>query len=144
MKLRPELPSLGGTRPPLPRRPDCLPGPPVAVPLAGERASPRYSCCRMPAVRRSMLRFALLLAALALLLPLAALADSCTDCLWSAAPDGCAPTCCPCCVHGGLVLTFSAWGDSGPVRTGLALDPKEEGCLSMSPRDVFHVPKTSV
>ena len=95
-------------------------------------------------MRQSVLHLAALLAVLALLLPLAALADSCTDCLWSASPDGCAPTCCPCCVHGASALTMSAWGDSGPARIGLALDSKEEGCLSMSPRDVFHVPKTSL
>ena len=97
----------------------------------------------MPAVRRSVLHLAALLAALALLLPLAALADSCTDCLWADAADCCAPSCCPCCVHGPSTLTGSASGNFGPARTGLAMDPAEGGCLSMSPRDVFHVPKTS-
>ena len=95
-------------------------------------------------MRRSVLRFAVLLAALALLLPLAALADSCTDCLWASSPECCPPSCCSCCAHGLSVLTASAWGDLGPASSGLALDSKEDGYLSMSPRDVFHVPKASV
>lgn len=95
-------------------------------------------------MRRSVLRLAVLLAALALLLPLAALADSCTDCLWESSADCCPPSCCSCCAHGLSVLTVSVWGDSGPARSGLTLDSQEDGCLSMSPRDVFHVPKASV
>ncbi len=99
----------------------------------------------MPSMTRpSVLRFAILLAALALLLPLAALADSCTDCLWESSADCCPPSCCSCCAHGPSALTVSAWGDFGPVRSGLALDPAEGSCLSMTPRDVFHVPKASV
>jgi hypothetical protein len=95
-------------------------------------------------MRRSVLRFAVLMTALALLLPLAALADSCTDCLWESSPECCPPSCCSCCAHGLSVLTVSVWGDFGPARSGLAVDPAEGGCLSMSPRDVFHVPKASV
>ncbi len=93
-------------------------------------------------MRRSMLPLALL-AALALLLPLAALADSCTDCLGGESPDCCPPSCCHCCFHSPSALMVSVHEDFGPARTGLALDPKEEGCLSVSPRDVFHVPKAS-
>ena len=95
-------------------------------------------------MRRSRLHLAALLAALALLLPLAALADSCTDCLWASSPDCCPPSCCSCCAHGLSVLMVSASGDFGPARSGLAMDPAEGGCLSMSTRDVFHVPKASV
>lgn len=100
-----------------------------------------------PMTRRSVLRFAVLLAALALLLPLAALAGSCTDCLWAASPDSagcCPPSCCSCCAHGLSVLTIAVWGDFGPARSGLVMDLKEDGCLSMSSRDVFHVPKASL
>lgn len=91
-----------------------------------------------------MLHLAVLLAALALLLPLATLADSCTDCLWESSADCCPPSCCTCCAHGPSALTVSVRGDFGPAKSGLAMDPVEGGCLSMSPRDVFHVPKASV
>lgn len=94
-------------------------------------------------MRRSVFRLTALLAVLALLLPLAALADSCTDCLWASSPECCPPSCCTCCAHGLSVLTVSVGGDFGPSRTGLAMDPAEGGCLSMSSRDVFHVPKAS-
>jgi len=95
-------------------------------------------------LRRSALLVSILLAALAFLAPLAALADSCTDCLWGASAKCCPGSSCSCCLHVSSALTASAWGDFGSLRTGLALSPAAGGCLSMSPRDVFHVPKASV
>jgi hypothetical protein len=94
-------------------------------------------------VRRSVLSLAALLAALALLLPLAALADSCTDCLWASSPECCPPSCCSCCVQGLSALTVAAWEGFSLSQAGLAMDPAEGGGLSMSPRGVFHVPKAS-
>jgi hypothetical protein len=93
--------------------------------------------------RRSALLVFLLLVALALLAPLAALADSCTDCLWGAPAKCCPSSCCSCCAPGASALTSSAWRAVGPARSGLAVAALEDGCLSTSSRDVFHVPKAS-
>lgn len=94
--------------------------------------------------RRSVLRFAWLLAALAFLLPLAAVADTCSDCLWAVSPDCCPPACCSCCVPGLSVLTASAWGALPLETLDLASSPLADRPLSFHPRDVFHVPKPSL
>jgi hypothetical protein len=94
--------------------------------------------------RRSVLRFAALLAALAFLLPLAAIADSCADCLWAVSPDCCPPSCCPCCVHGPSVLTASIWGAVHPQTIDIAPNPHQDPSPSSPPRDIFHVPKPSL
>jgi hypothetical protein len=86
----------------------------------------------------------LLLAALMLLAPLAALADSCTDCLRADSAKCCSASGCSCCVPGASALAASPWKALTPARSGVALDALEGGCLSVNPRDVFHVPKTSV
>lgn len=85
----------------------------------------------------------LLLAALALLAPLAAVADSCSDCLWGDSAK-CCTSCCSCCVPGASVLTVSPWRALAPAAAGLALDIREDGGLSSPSRDVFHVPKASL
>lgn len=103
------------------------------------------SCKIPPMVRRPLLRFAVLLAALAFLLPLAAVADSCTDCLGGTGyPDCCPPSCCSCCVHGPSVLIASIWGTPRPVMVDAAPNPHEDPSPSSSPRDIFHVPKLSL
>jgi hypothetical protein len=94
--------------------------------------------------RRPALRFAALLTVLAFLLPLAAMADSCSDCLWADSQECCPPACCPCCVHGPSVLTASAWGAPRPATVDMAPDPHEDRSPSFHPRDVFHVPKPSL
>lgn len=91
--------------------------------------------------RRFALRLPVLLVALALVLPLAAVADSCVDCLGAASPDCCPPSCCSCCVHGGATLRGLARMDAGLGEAGLAGDPVEDRALPSDPRDVFHVPK---
>jgi hypothetical protein len=102
-------------------------------------------CCKMrPMVRRSALPVCLLLAALTLLAPLAAVADSCTDCLWGAPAKCCPSACCSCCAPGASALTSSALRAVGPARAGLAVAALEDGCLSTRSRDVFHVPKASL
>jgi hypothetical protein len=94
--------------------------------------------------RRSALRCAALLAALAFLLPLAALADPCADCLGAASPDCCAPSCCSCCAHGPSVPAALVWGAPRPVAIAVAPDPREAPYPSRGPRDVFHVPKPAL
>lgn len=90
------------------------------------------------------LRFAALLAALALLLPLgAAVEASCADCLWEAAQDCCPPSCCPCCVHA-PALTGVERGQALLSEAGLAGRPAEASTLSPDPRAVFHVPKRAL
>lgn len=84
---------------------------------------------------------ALLLAALAFLLPLGAAADSCADCLGGGSPDCCPPSCCPCCVHGPSVLTASVWATPGPAMIDVAPLPQQDPWPSSPPRDIFHVPK---
>ena len=96
-------------------------------------------------VRRPALRFAVLLAALAFLLPLAAMAESCEDCLWGAdSPACCPPSCCPCCVHGPSVMTASAWGAVHPVPVVVASHQRQGPYPSSPPGDIFHVPKSSL
>lgn len=94
--------------------------------------------------RRPVLRFAALLAALAFLLPLAAVADSCADCLWAASPECCPPSCCPCCIQGPSTLTAAVWKAPRPAMVAGAPSPQEDRVSSSHPRDVFHVPKSSL
>lgn len=97
-----------------------------------------------PMVCRPALRFAALLAVLAFLLPLAAVAESCEDCLWGAgSPACCPPSCCPCCIHGPSVLTAS-WGALHPVSVNLATIPRQDTYPSSPPGEIFHVPKSSL
>lgn len=96
-------------------------------------------------VGRPALRFAALLAALAFLLPLAAVAQSCGDCLWGAdSPACCPPSCCSCCVHSPSDLTASVWSalHSGPAD--LASSPRQGPYPSSPPGDIFHVPKPAL
>lgn len=85
------------------------------------------------------LRPAVLLAVLALLLPLAAEA-SCADCLLEASQDCCPPSCCPCCVHAPAVAG-AARALALLAEAGLAGHPAEACTLTSNPRSVFHVPK---
>ncbi len=84
--------------------------------------------------------FLALLAVLALTLPLAAIADSCADCLGANSPDCCPPFCCSCCAPGaalsGLAPAHAELGEAG-----LAAEPVEGQALLAEPGDVFHVPK---
>jgi hypothetical protein len=86
------------------------------------------------------LHLAVLLAALSLLLPLAAMEDSCADCLSS--PDCCAPSCCSCCVHA-PALAGMAGAPESPAEAGLTGHAAEVPALPSEPRDVFHVPRPS-
>lgn len=96
----------------------------------------------MPSVMR---RLSALLALLALLmLPLGALADDCTDCFGAGPGDCCAPSCCPCCVHGPLTMSVLAKAQAGPAPAGFTGDPVPVSALSPHLRDVFHVPKRSL
>lgn len=88
--------------------------------------------------RRSALL--VLLAVLALALPLAAVADSCADCLWANSPDCCPPFCCSCCVPG-AALSGLALAGAGLREAGPAARPIEARALPAAPGDVFHVPK---
>jgi hypothetical protein len=96
-----------------------------------------------PMTRPSVLRFAALLAILALLLPMAALADSCVDCLRAASSDCCPPACCPCCVQLSPALTASHGADPG-LPVGSLTDVAQDRRASPDPRDVLHVPKLSL
>lgn len=91
--------------------------------------------------RRSMIRFAALLAALAFLLPLAAVADSCADCLGEESPECCPPSCCLCCLPGSPILTAALWEGRLPEVADLAPSPPNGPSPSSPPRDIFHVPK---
>ena len=95
-------------------------------------------------VRAPLLRFAVLLAALAFLLPSVAGAAACTDCLDGASPDCCPPSCCSCCVHSPSVLTALIRVALHPAPVDLALSPQQDPSPSFDPRDVFHVPKPSL
>lgn len=97
----------------------------------------------MPSMTRSPRRFAALLAVLAMLLPVAALADSCVDCLWAASPGCCPPACCPCCVQLSPALTVSHGADPGLPWENLP-EAMQDRRASPDPRDVLHVPKLSL
>jgi hypothetical protein len=89
-----------------------------------------------------MFRFAALLAVLAMLLPMAALADSCVDCLGAASSDCCPPACCPCCVQLSPVVRVFLGTAPAPAEADLA-EWSEERHASPDPSDVLHVPKLS-
>lgn len=102
-------------------------------------------------VRRPALRFAALLAALALLLPLAAGAACCESCLWGAAspaspasPACCPPSCCPCCVSGPSILAASAWDAPHSAPVDRVAQPRPDRHPSSPPGDIFHVPKPAL
>ena len=95
-------------------------------------------------VCRPELRFAAVLVALAFLLPIATLADSCPDCLWADSPDCCPPACCPCCVHGPSVLTVAIGSALRAAVVASARSPQEGLDPSIHPRDIFHVPKPAL
>lgn len=93
--------------------------------------------------RSPLLRYSALLALLAVLLPMAALADSCADCLGAESSDCCPPSCCPCCVQLSPVLAaFLGAAAPAHAEADLAERPQERHA-SPDPRDVLHVPKTS-
>jgi len=94
-------------------------------------------------MRRPVLRSAILLAALAFLLPLVMpmAADSCADCLCGDAPGCCPPSCCSCCTQGTPVLVAAAWAGLRPVTADVAASPREAFDPSSHPPDIFHVPK---
>jgi len=93
--------------------------------------------------RRPAYRLAVLLAVLAFLLPLAAVAGSCADCLWGAHDDCCAPSCCSCCVHSPSVLTAPVLVALQPAPAAAMQDPQDSSSPSFRSRDIFHVPKLS-
>ena len=94
-------------------------------------------------VRRPVLLFALLLATLAFLLPLAAAEGSCTDCLCGTSAECCPPSCCPCCVHVASDLTAPVRADLQAAAVDAAPSVQEDPHPSFDPRDIFHVPRTS-
>jgi hypothetical protein len=91
--------------------------------------------------RRSALLIPGLLAALVLLAPMAAVADSCPDC----GPfQSCCPSQgCPCCLPSASVLTAGVRVDPNLGSTRLTAEPQADRCLSADSQDVFHVPKSS-
>ena len=93
--------------------------------------------------RSSVLRFSALLAVLAVLLPMAALADSCADCLWASSSDCCPPSCCPCCVHLAPAPAASLGAAPAHAEADLAEGSRDRH-TSPDPRDVLHVPKLSL
>jgi hypothetical protein len=91
---------------------------------------------------RFLLRLAVLTALLALLLPLAAAADVCDDCLLEASPECCPASCCACCLPSPAAPGVSAPAAlPPPLETGPAGSPEADLRLLTSSRDVFHVPK---
>jgi len=94
-------------------------------------------------VRSPSIRPAVLLAVLALLLPLAAVAGACTDCLWGGSPECCPPSCCSCCVHSPSVLTAAIAVAPLPSTLEGAPHRQEDRSPAFHPRDIFHVPKSS-
>jgi hypothetical protein len=91
---------------------------------------------------RLLLRCAALLALLAFLLPLAAVADPCVDCLGESSPDCCPPSCCSCCLHGpSPVLTAAALRAPLPAVTARTPGAPADEDPSPHSRDIFHVPK---
>jgi hypothetical protein len=97
----------------------------------------------MARVRFSLLGFSFLIIALALLLPLAAGAESCDTCLSGDLPDCCPPTCslCFCCGQSAPELSGPPTVDRYAETAAFVAGPVEQDCLSADPRDVFHVPK---
>lgn len=94
---------------------------------------------------RRSLRLIALLALLAFALPVAALAEACDDCLWSGSPDCCPVSCCACCLQSPSSLTAGVSADLlPPVDAGPAADRVDHRRLNTTPRDVFHVPKSSL
>ncbi|HKV13140.1 MAG TPA: hypothetical protein VJ725_33680 [Thermoanaerobaculia bacterium] len=88
---------------------------------------------------------ALLLAVLALLLPLAGFAERCNECLGSEQPGCCPPACslCVCCSPGRTVLAGAIRVDRDPGLATAFAEAASGYALSGDPRDVFHVPKAS-
>jgi hypothetical protein len=99
-----------------------------------------------PVMRRPLLRCAALLVCLAFLLPLAAAADSCAECIESGtAPVSCTlPSCCSACAHKASLLTATAWEALSPTPTVIEVRFQTDRILSSPPRDIFHVPKSSL
>jgi hypothetical protein len=92
----------------------------------------------------SLFRLAALLAFLAMLVPMAALADSCVDCLWGAnSTDCCPPACCPCCCQLSPALTAFLATAPGHREADLG-EGAQERPVSPDPRDVLHVPKLAL
>jgi len=87
-------------------------------------------------------RFCLLLIAVALLLPLAAGADTCATCLADDS-SGCCPPACALCLCCGAVTELSSLPrvDRGLTLALAAGEPAGERRSSFDPRDIFHVPK---
>lgn len=94
---------------------------------------------------RSVPRISALLVLLAFLaLPLAALADPCTDCFGAGPAGCCAPSCCSCCAHAPLATSSRPAAATGPAPAGCAGDNAPARGLSPHLRDVFHVPKRAL
>jgi hypothetical protein len=92
--------------------------------------------------RRTLLRPFALLVLLAFLLPIAAAAAACEDCLWATSPGCCPPSCCACCLQTPSSPS-AAMPDLSPlVETGPASDRAGDRLRLANPRDVFHVPKS--
>jgi hypothetical protein len=93
----------------------------------------------MQAMARALL-VTVLLAALGLLVPLAAVADPCPDC---GPVQGCCPSLgCACCAPGAALLPVMVPVALSPAWTALVGDRAADRCPSADPRDVFHVPKS--
>lgn len=97
-------------------------------------------------MRRPLLRSAALLVCLAFLLPLAAVADSCADCIQGAASPACCtlPSCCSACAHSPSLLTAATWDTGHPAPSVIAAVPPPDRAPASPPRDIFHVPKPSL
>jgi hypothetical protein len=95
--------------------------------------------------RRSMHRLFAMTALLAFLLPIAAAAETCDDCLWSDASGCCMPSCCACCIQIPSFLSAAAPADPQTLPdSGPAGEPVAVRRLLANPRDVFHVPRSSL
>ena len=92
--------------------------------------------------RRPLFGLAALTALLALLLPVAVMADACGDCLVEASPECCPASCCACCLPIPAAPGVSAPAALPPLpEMGPAGSPEADLRLLASSRDVFHVPK---
>ena len=90
--------------------------------------------------RRFPLLIPVLLAVLALLAPMAVMADPCPDC--GGPFQSCCPSQgCPCCLPGSSILTARVEVDLGAASTGLVSEPPVDRCLTAESPDIFHVPK---